>query len=48
MSYFLLSSCQFGGMEGKMPIKIITDSGADLPKEIIDKYDIRVIPLCLS
>ncbi|HOA82063.1 MAG TPA: DegV family protein [Defluviitaleaceae bacterium] len=28
-----------------MPIKIITDSGADLPKEIIDKYDIRVIPL---
>jgi DegV family protein with EDD domain len=28
-----------------MPIKIITDSGADLPKEIIKKYNIEYIPL---
>ncbi|HPT75165.1 MAG TPA: DegV family protein [Defluviitaleaceae bacterium] len=28
-----------------MPIKIITDSAADLPKEIIEQYDIDVIPL---
>ena len=28
-----------------MSIKIITDSGADLPKEIIKQYDIHVIPL---
>ncbi|WP_058486759.1 DegV family protein [Defluviitalea phaphyphila] len=28
-----------------MSIKIITDSAADLPREIIDKYNIRVIPI---
>lgn len=32
-------------MEDRMPIKIITDSAADLPKEIIEQYDIDVIPL---
>ncbi|BAQ12301.1 hypothetical protein N486_01155 [Clostridium botulinum B2 128] len=29
-------------------IKIITDSTADLPKDIIEKYDIEVIPLFVS
>ena len=26
-------------------IKIITDSTADLPKEVYEKYDIEVLPL---
>jgi fatty acid-binding protein DegV len=26
-------------------VKIVTDSAADLPKEIIEKYNIIVIPL---
>lgn len=29
-------------------IKIITDSSADLPKEIIEKYDITVVPMTIS
>ncbi len=29
-------------------IKIITDSTADLPRDIIEKYDIEVIPLFVS
>ncbi len=29
-------------------IKIITDSTADLPKDIIEKYDIEAIPLFVS
>lgn len=29
-------------------IKIITDSTADLPKHIVDKYDIEILPLCVS
>src|SRR6056297_3820789 len=32
-----------GGVD--MSIKIITDSGSDLPKEIIEKNNIKVIPL---
>lgn len=31
-----------------MPVKIITDSTADLPKELIKKYDIRVAPLMVN
>lgn len=27
-----------------MPIKIITDSGADLPKDLVESYDIEVVP----
>ena len=30
------------------PIKIISDSTADLPKELIEKYDIEVLPLTVS
>lgn len=30
------------------PIKIISDSTADLPKELIEKYDILVLPLCVT
>lgn len=30
------------------PIKIIADSTADLPKELLEKYDIDVIPLSVS
>lgn len=30
-----------------MTIRIVTDSGADLPKEIIERYDITVVPLHL-
>ncbi|NLK21653.1 MAG: DegV family protein [Epulopiscium sp.] len=30
-----------------MPITIITDSAADLSKEIIDRYNIHVVPLCV-
>ena len=30
------------------PIKIISDSTADLPKELIEKYDIQVLPLCVT
>lgn len=30
------------------PIKIISDSTADLPKELIEKYDIEVIPLSVT
>lgn len=30
-----------------MAIRIVTDSGADLPKEMIERYDITVIPLHL-
>ncbi len=30
------------------PIKIMSDSTADLPKELIEKYDIEVIPLTVS
>lgn len=29
-------------------IKIITDSSADLPKEIVEKYDITVVPMTIS
>ena len=34
-------------MEKKL-IKIITDSSCDLPKEIIKKYDITVVPMNIS
>ena len=30
------------------PIKIISDSTADLPKELIEKYDIEVLPLLVT
>lgn len=30
------------------PIKIISDSTADLPQELIEKYDIQVLPLCVT
>ncbi|MBR3610965.1 MAG: DegV family protein [Oscillospiraceae bacterium] len=30
------------------PIKIISDSTADLPKELLEKYDIEVIPLSVT
>ena len=30
-----------------MKVKIVTDSGSDLPKSIIEKYDISVLPLCV-
>ena len=30
------------------PIKIIADSTADLPKELLEKYDIQVIPLSVT
>ncbi|MBR5310905.1 MAG: DegV family protein [Oscillospiraceae bacterium] len=30
------------------PIKIISDSTADLPRELIEKYDIQVLPLSVS
>ena len=30
------------------PIKIISDSTADLPKELIEKYDIEVLPLSVT
>lgn len=30
------------------PIKIISDSTADLPREIIEKYDIQVLPLTVT
>ncbi|MBO9129220.1 DegV family protein [Bacillus sp. 165] len=30
-----------------MKVKIITDSAADLPKDLLQKYDIDVIPLCV-
>jgi DegV family protein with EDD domain len=30
------------------PIKIISDSTADLPKELIEKYDIQVLPLTVT
>lgn len=30
------------------PIKIMSDSTADLPKELVEKYDIEVIPLTVS
>ena len=26
-------------------IKIVTDSTADVPQELLDKYDIRVVPI---
>src|SRR3954462_832668 len=29
-------------------IKIITDSSADLPKELIEQYDITVVPLTVT
>lgn len=29
-------------------IKIITDSTADLPKDIYEKYDIEVLPLLIN
>ena len=29
-------------------IKIITDSTADLPKEIFEKYDVEVLPLLIN
>ena len=29
-------------------IKIITDSTADLPKEVYEKYDIEVLPLLIN
>ena len=28
-----------------MSVKILTDSGCDLPKDIIDEYDIDVLPI---
>ncbi|MGI6704638.1 MAG: DegV family protein [Clostridia bacterium] len=31
-----------------MPVRIITDSTADLPKELIEKYDIGVAPLMVN
>lgn len=31
-----------------MAIKIITDSGSDLPKHIIEEYDIKVLPLYVN
>jgi len=30
------------------PIKIISDSTADLPKELIEKYDIEIVPLSVT
>ena len=30
------------------PIKIISDSTADLPKELVEKYDIEVLPLHIA
>lgn len=30
-----------------MKVKIVTDSGSDLPKSIIGRYDISVLPLCV-
>ncbi len=30
------------------PIKIISDSTADLPKELLEKYDIQVVPLSVT
>lgn len=30
------------------PIKIITDSTADLPKDLLEKYDIQVVPLSVT
>ena len=29
-------------------IKIVTDSSSDLPKEIIKKYDITIVPLTVT
>ncbi|WP_081954463.1 DegV family protein [Neobacillus niacini] len=29
-------------------IKIISDSSADLPKELIEKYDITLVPLTVT
>ena len=29
-------------------IKIVTDSSADLPKEIIKQYDITIVPLTVT
>ena len=29
-------------------IKIVTDSSADLPIEIIEKHDIKVVPMTIS
>jgi fatty acid-binding protein DegV len=29
-------------------IKLISDSSADLPKELLDKYDITLVPLTVS
>ena len=40
--YFNVSTTE-RGLE--MAIKILTDSTADLPQEIVDKYDIAVLPL---
>ncbi len=28
-------------------IKILVDSGADIPKELVEKYDITVLPICI-
>ena len=30
------------------PIKLISDSTADLPRELIEKYDIQVLPLTVT
>lgn len=30
------------------PIKFISDSTADLPKELVEKYDIQVLPLTVT
>ncbi|PKO03291.1 MAG: hypothetical protein CVU43_03540 [Chloroflexi bacterium HGW-Chloroflexi-5] len=35
-------------IEGKMTIKIVTDSTCDLPREIIEKYGITVIPAYIN
>ena len=31
--------------EAFMSVKIIADSTCDLPKELLDKYDIAILPL---
>ena len=31
-----------------MSIKIVTDSTCDLPREFVEKYDIKVVPLSVN
>ena len=33
--------------EGTMPVKIVSDTGCDLPPALIEQYDIHLVPLIL-